>query len=211
MSSASAIPSTQIHQEDLIPAITAFTYNLASALTKVEKISVIDVSSAEPAKDNQHAVSSAGPVIYNQQSVLKRIFEQIKLFIAQIKHAWNTTKSFIFDKIIETLINFAHQRKNNPPFNFGSIYSFFRLFGLEEIPHQTIKRLSGALQWKIISTNWINYDFFIGYEKRLFLKTSSEQSKSLKKLFEIYITMKKEEGEEKQFYQELNKIIDDDW
>lgn len=189
MSSASAIPPTQFLHEELTPAIVT----LASTLTKLEELNLANEL-------------NAGPTEINRQSILNQFFQQINLFITQIKQAWNTAKPIIFDRIIETLINFGHQRKENPPLNFGSIYNFFRLFGLEEISHKTIERLSGALQGKIISTDWINYSFLIGYEKRLFLKTSIEQSKTLKNLFEILITMKKEEDEEKRFHKELDNI-----
>lgn len=58
------------------------------------------------------------------------------------------------------------------------IYEVFYLFGFRIIPSETLDKLTGALQWDILSPYWLDYNFLRDYFNKL--SSKKEISKELK-------------------------------
>lgn len=111
------------------------------------------------------------------QNKFNFISDKLKEKLNYVVQNYSTT---VLDDFFDILIKLWIQknRKNTNIFFFSleKIYNVFYLFGFRIIPDETLDKLTGALQWDVISPYWLNYNFLLDY----FNKLSSKISKELK-------------------------------
>ena len=107
------------------------------------------------------------------------INSKLKVKLDYIVKNYSTT---VLDEIFDTLIDLwiqKNQKKVKMVFiSLEQIFDLFYLFGFRIIPSETVDNLTGALQWDIISSNWLNYNFLRDYFNKL--SSKKEISKELK-------------------------------
>ncbi len=107
------------------------------------------------------------------------IIEQLKKRLEYIVKNYSITAlDNIFDVLISSLIKNYKHKQQIFFITFEQIYEMFNLYGFRIIPGETIDKLTGALQWDIISHYWLNYNFLKGYFDKILSK--KEISKELK-------------------------------
>jgi len=74
----------------------------------------------------------------------------------------------VLDDLFEILINLWIQKNREEVrlyfLSLDQIYDVFYVSGLRIISSDAIDKLTGALQWDIISPNWLNYNFLFDYQ-----------------------------------------------
>jgi hypothetical protein len=136
----------------------------------------------------------------------------LKSVIQKLKEWYNQFVELLpelFDLFIEGLMKYYKESKKQIPLLFGDIYRFFTLFGLREIQANTLNKLSVALQWKLIPSNWISLEFLHDYKSSLLKNTPKEILISLENLIKILKTRNREMEHYNNFIHDVEEIISD--
>ncbi|MHA1309225.1 MAG: hypothetical protein ACTSQN_18310, partial [Candidatus Heimdallarchaeota archaeon] len=89
-----------------------------------------------------------------------------------------------FQIIIELIVK--QETKGKPLlFTLEEIYENFSLFGFKIIPLNSLKTLTGALQWNAIAPKLINYNFLSDYYNKISINVSEEIKKNTWILLEL--------------------------
>lgn len=127
------------------------------------------------------------------------ISQKLKEKLDDIVENYSTT---VLDDIFDTLINIwvrKFQKKAKVFFiSLEQIYEVFYLFGFRIIPSETLDKLTGALQWDIISPYWFDYNFLRDYFNKLSSKKDiSEELKNKTWILVELTRIKKQELDKK--------------
>lgn len=153
--------------------------------------------------------STEHPVRAHFQERVKYLLKLISEFIQKLGEWWTTDFiPFLFDIFIEVILSVYKKLNKAPPFSFSQIYGFLSLFGLNKILPQTLDRISAALQWKIISTEWMDYSFCLNYYETLPMHSSSKERSASLNLIQTALMMKKEEEKKERFIEDLSTYLD---
>lgn len=136
----------------------------------------------------------------------------LKTVIQKFKEWYNQFVEILpelFDLFIEGLMKYYKESKKEIPLSFGDLYRFFTLFGLREIQASTLNKLSVALQWKLIPSNWISLEFLLDYRSSLLKNTPKDILVSLENLIKISKTRNREMEHYNNFILDVEEIISD--
>ena len=127
------------------------------------------------------------------------ISHKLKEKLDDIVEKYSTT---VLDDIFDTLINIwvrQSQKKNKVFFiSLEQIYDVFYLFGFRLISSKILDKLTGALQWDIISPYWLDYNFLRDYFNKLSSKKEIFKELKIKTWILVELTrIKKQELDKK--------------
>ena len=133
-------------------------------------------------------------------SLIERITEECSAFPMKMLE--------IFGNLVELFIEFSSKYKQDPPVSFQ--YLYIRLMGLSlfGIQEQTIRRITSALQWKIISSKWMDLGFWKKYYMNISNSSAPDYRKAVRGLIQTLITVQMEERKQADFDSEYRHIIE---
>ncbi|MEX2757178.1 MAG: hypothetical protein Q6365_017515 [Candidatus Sigynarchaeota archaeon] len=116
----------------------------------------------------------------------------------------------IFTNVVDSFIEFSSKYKRDPPISFQYLYN--RLMGLSlfDIQEQTIRRITSALQWKIISSKWMDLGFWKRYYMNISNSSALDYKKAVQGLIHTLITVQGEERKQAEFNAEYRHVIEHD-
>jgi hypothetical protein len=171
-----------------------------SGFYQIEETQQISVITGPPTEENESIVLK----------ILKLLSHILQRFLNAAKETYYNFKEIlpkIFDKIIESVLEYTHSKKRQLGINFMQIYEMFELLGLEEISIDSFNKISACVQWKIISPDWIKLDFLKDYREGLLSNASDDILEAINTLEEVILMRIREEKEEKLFESELLKLL----
>ena len=112
-----------------------------------------------------------------------------------------------FGGIVDLFLKFSKKYKSDPPISFQFLYRCLMRLNLFEIEEKTIFKITSSLQWRIISTKWLDINFW----KKYYSSISSSLPNSYKKAVQILIqairTVQIEEKKQSDFATEYRLIM----
>ena len=105
--------------------------------------------------------------------IANNLSEKLKIIV---KNFSSTVLDELFEMLIKIWIQKNREKVRVYFLSLNQIYDVFYANGFRIISSNTIEELTGALQWDIISPDWVNYNFLFDYYKKL----SSMVTKDLK-------------------------------
>ncbi len=134
------------------------------------------------------------------------IINNLKVKLESIVEDYSTT---VLNDLFDTLVSLwiKKKRKKTKLFfiSLEQIFEIFNLLGFRVISSETLDKLTGALQWDIVSPYWLNYNFLKDYFDKF--SSNKEITKEIKnKTWTLVeLTRIKKQELEKKFRQYLPK------
>ncbi|MHA1650942.1 MAG: hypothetical protein ACTSYB_12170 [Candidatus Helarchaeota archaeon] len=116
----------------------------------------------------------------------------------------STVLEDFFEIFINSVIKYF-QRKKLEFSSLEEIFNIFSHYGMEKISNKTIEKLIGALQWNVISPNWLCYNFLLEYYKKLPSYVSEELKRQTWILVELTRIKLEEIRRKKEILNEIYK------
>lgn len=135
--------------------------------------------------------------------IIKNLQEKLNIIV---KNYSSTVLGEFFDIIVTSWIQKNKEKPNVFFLSLEQTYNVFYLYGFRIIQRDTIDKLTGALQWDIISPIWLKYNFLLDYFKNLSLKIPIDLKSKTWTLVELTRIKKKEYERKLSDYQNYFKI-----
>jgi len=165
-------------------------------------------------EESQKVITTTDPLITRFAPLIKIAINFFLKILSKIRnkiiHAYYNFKEILpalFDSVIEGILKYVNRTKKPILLTFTQIYNIFEIVGLEEIYPETFEKISACLQWKIISSNWIDLFFLQSYKETLLSNVSSDVLDAIKNLINIILMHKREELDNKKFEEELSIFL----
>ena len=163
---------------------------------------------------SQKAITTTEPIITKYELLINeainfflKILNKIRNKIVHLYYNFKEILPTLFDSVIEGILKYVNRTKKPILLTFTQIYDIFELFGLEEIYSETFEKISACLQWKIISSNWIDLEFLQNYKDTLLSNVSIDVLDAIENLINIILMHKREEIDNKKFEEELLNFL----
>ena len=122
-----------------------------------------------------------------------------------VKNYSTTVLDDFFDILISLLIQQKQKKTKIFFISLEQIYEVFYLFGFRIIKSETLDKLTGALQWNIISHYWLNYNFLKDYFDKISSKKEIPKELKNKTWTLVELTRIKKQELDKKFSQYQSK------
>lgn len=149
------------------------------------------------------------------KSILDMLFEfvsqVIKLLTTSLRDIYLDIKEVLpelFDKIIEGLLLYLKDTKQELEITFEQIYKIFQIFGLDEILSSTFDKINASYQWKICSLDFISIDFLHDYKSSLLSGKNEFILNSISDLEKTLTIFEKERKDARDFEKEIAMILE---
>jgi len=139
-------------------------------------------------------------------SQINQFYTFLQEFFQKIIETWsNQVLPEFYDIVIEIALSYAKRFRKDPIFPLNIIYNFFYLIGMRNILVKTIKRITGALQWSIVSTTWVNIPFWLNiYDSFSNIAVEKDAKEALK---EMIVTAQFMEADELRVSRTLSDLV----
>ena len=163
---------------------------------------------------SQKIITTTEPINTKYELLIKevinfflKILNKIRNKIVHLYYNFKEILPTLFDSVIEGILKYVNRTKKPILLTFAQIYDIFELFGLEEIYPETFEKISACLQWKIISSNWIDLEFLQNYKNTLLSNVSKDVLDAIENLINIILMQKRVDIDNKKFEEELSIFL----
>lgn len=181
---------------------------------EVNKFSQRIIAGYSQIEKSQKIITTTEPIITKYELLINeainfflKILDKIRNKIVHFYCKFKEILPTLFDSVIEGILKYVNRTKKPILLTFAQIYDIFELFGLEEIYPETFEKISACLQWKIISSNWIDLDFLQNYKNTLLSNVSKDVLDAIENLINIILMQKRAEIDNKKFKEELSIFL----
>lgn len=183
-----------------IDIVNGFSQSIIAGYSQIEK-SQISITTTEP-------IISKYDLLMNEViNFFLKILYKIRNKIVHLYYNFKEILPTVFDSVIEGILKHVNRTKNPILLTFTQIYNIFELFGLEEIYPETFDKISACLQWKIISSNWIDFEFLQNFKDTLLSNVSKDVLDAIENLTNIISMQKRDDIDIKKFEEELSIFL----
>lgn len=163
---------------------------------------------------SQKIITTTEPINTKYELLIKevinfflKILNKIRNKIVHLYYNFKEILPTLFDSVIEGILRYVNRTKKPILLTFTQIYNIFELFGLEEIYPETFEKISACLQWKIISSYWIDLEFLQNYKNTLLSNVSKDVLDAIENLINIMLMQKRVDIDNKKFEEELSIFL----
>ena len=163
---------------------------------------------------SQKIITTTEPINTKYELLIKevinfflKILNKIRNKIVHLYYNFKEILPTLFDSVIEGILRYVNRTKKPILLTFTQIYNIFELFGLEEIYPETFEKISACLQWKIISSYWIDLEFLQNYKNTLLSNVSKDVLDAIENLINIILMQKRDDIDNKKFEEELSIFL----
>lgn len=180
--------------------VNEFSQRIIAGYSQIEKSQKI-ITTTEP------IITKYALLINEAINFFLKILDKIRNKIVHLYYSFKEILPTLFDSVIEGILKYVNRTKKPILLTFAQIYDIFELFGLEEIYPETFEKISACLQWKIISSNWIDLEFLQNYKNTLLSNVSKDVLDAIENLINIILMQKRENIDNKKFEEELSIFL----
>ncbi len=180
--------------------VNEFSQRIIAGYSQIEKSQKI-ITTTEP------IITKYALLINEAINFFLKILDKIRNKIVHLYYSFKEILPTLFDSVIEGILKYVNRTKKPILLTFAQIYDIFELFGLEEIYPETFEKISACLQWKIISSNWIDLEFLQNFKDTLLSNVSKDVLDAIENLINIILMQKRENIDNKKFEEELSIFL----
>ena len=180
--------------------VNEFSQRIIAGYSQIEKSQKI-ITTTEP------IITKYALLINEAINFFLKILDKIRNKIVHLYYSFKEILPTLFDSVIEGILKYVNRTKKPILLTFAQIYDIFELFGLEEIYPETFEKISACLQWKIITSNWIDLEFLQNYKNTLLSNVSKDVLDAIENLINIILMQKRENIDNKKFEEELSIFL----
>ena len=180
--------------------VNEFSQRIVAGYSQIEK-SQKDITTTEPINTKYELL------IKEVINFFLKILNKIRNKIVHLYYNFKEILPTLFDSVIEGILRYVNRTKKPILLTFTQIYNIFELFGLEEIYPETFEKISACLQWKIISSNWIDLEFLQNFKDTLLSNVSKDVLDAIENLINIILMQKRDDIDRMKFEEELSIFL----
>lgn len=180
--------------------VNEFSQRIVAGYSQIEK-SQKDITTTEPINTKYELL------IKEVMNFFLKILNKIRNKIVDLYYNFKEILPTLFDSVIEGILKYVNRTKKPILLTFAQIYDIFELFGLEEIYPETFEKISACLQWKIISSNWIDLEFLQNFKDTLLSNVSKDVLDAIENLINIILMQKRDDIDRMKFEEELSIFL----
>ena len=184
--------------------INGFSQKIIAGYSQIEKSQKI-ITTTEPIITKYELLINEAINFFLK--ILNKIRNKIRNKIVDLYYNFKEILPTLFDSVIEGILKYVNRTKKPILLTFAQIYDIFELFGLEEIYPDTFEKISACLQWKIISSNWIDLEFLQNFKDTLLSNVSKDVLDAIENLINIILMQKRDDIDNKKFEEELSIFL----